>query len=222
MNFDIWQHLHEELQLHIFSYLNANDLITLCYVSKCFRKLVLKKFAKYYDLSTGFCSVKYWTNEIEKNVFRLVEAIHSELFDGYAFDFEGNYDKLIKKFHHMSLFSVCFHFLRCRRSCEKILGCCKVCSRVRENTFYEYNVFLNLIVDSTTDDYLNISSSEQIDLDIFLNKLAYFPYCHCESFGKCSDFEVFSFARDLFAAFCSVLVRMYLNQTTEYFSDLMS
>ena len=90
-------------------------------MSKYFRKLVLKNFAKYYDLSTGFCSVKYWTHEIEKNVFRLVEAIHSELFDSYAFDFEGNYDKLIKKFFHMSLFSVCLHFLRCRRSCEKNL-----------------------------------------------------------------------------------------------------
>ena len=74
-------------------------------MSKCFRKLVLKNFAKYYDLSTGFCSVKYWTHEIEKNVFRLVEAIHSELFDSCAFDFEENYDKLIKEFLHLSLFS---------------------------------------------------------------------------------------------------------------------
>ena len=105
---------------------------------------------------------------------------------------------------------------------ERKLGYCKVCSRFRENTFYESYAFLNLIVDSTTDDYLNISSSERIDLDVFLNKPAYFPYCHCKSIGKCSGFEVFSFARDLFAAFCSVLVRMYLNHTTEYFSDLMS
>ena len=159
---------------------------------------------------------------MKKNLFRLVEAIPSELFDSYTFDFEGNYDKLIKKFRHMSLSSVCLHFLRCRRSCEKKLGYCKVCSSVKENNFYECNAFLNLIIDSTTDNFLNISSSEQIDLDVFLNKPAYFPYCHCKSIGKCSGFEVFSFARDLFAAFCSVLVRMYLNHTMEYFSDLMS
>ena len=82
--------------------------------------------------------------------------------------------------------------LRYRRSCEKKLGYCKVCSRVRENNFYEYNAFLNLILDSTTDDYLNISNSERIDLDVFLNKPAYFPYCHCEfrfwSFQFCSRF----------------------------------
>ena len=32
----------------------------------------------------------------------------------------------------------------------------------------------------------------------------------------------FEFARDLFAAFCSVLIRMYLNYTVECFSDFLS
>ena len=70
-------------------------------------------------MSTGFCSVKYWTNKIERNVFELIQAINNDLFESKAFDFEENYDTLIKKFGHMSLFSVCLHFLRCRRSCEK-------------------------------------------------------------------------------------------------------
>ena len=143
------------------------------------------------------------------------------MFDNYVFDFEENYDRLIKKFRHMSLFSVCLHFLRCWRSCKKKSGYCRVCLRVRDNTLYEYNAFLSLKV-SYSDDYLDISRSERIDLNVLLNKPAYFPYCHVESVNKCSDFEVFSFARDLFAAFCSVLVRMHLNITTEYFSDLMS
>ena len=43
----------------------------------------------------------------KENVLKLIEAIHSELFDTFAFDFEENYDKLIKKFCHMLLFSVC-------------------------------------------------------------------------------------------------------------------
>ena len=60
-------------------------------------------------------------DKVEENVFKLIGAIRSELFHTFAFDFEGNYDKLIKKFLHMSLFSVCLHFLRCRRSCEKSL-----------------------------------------------------------------------------------------------------
>ena len=157
------------------------------------------------------CSV-FLDKKNEENVLKLIEAIHSELFDTFAFDFEENYDKLIKKSRRLSLFSVCLHFLRCRRSCEKLSGFCKICLRVREN----------LKVSSNTDDYLNISSSERIDLDVFLTKPAYFPYYFTESTGKCSDFEVISFAQDLFAAFFSVLVRMYLNITTEYFSDLIS
>ena len=39
---------------------------------------------------------------------------------------------------------------------------------------------------------------------------------------KCVNFEVFNFARDLFAAFCGVLVRIYLNYTFEYFSEFIS
>ena len=88
----------------------------------------------------------------------------------------------------MSLSSDCLHSLRCRRSCEKLSGYCKMCSRVRDNTFYEYNALLSLKVN--TDDYLNISSSERIDLDVFLTKPTYFPYYFTESSGKCSDFEV--------------------------------
>ena len=76
-------------------------------------------------MSTGFCSVKYWTNKIERNVFELIQAINNELFESKTFDVEENYNKLIKRFHHMSLFSVCLHFLRCRRSCEKNMAIVK-------------------------------------------------------------------------------------------------
>ena len=134
-----------------------------------------------------------------------------------VFDFEENYDKLIKKFYHMSLFSVCLHFLRCRRSCEKKHGYCKICSSVRDNTFYDYNKFSNLIVRSD-DNYFNISSSDRVDLDVFLCRPHYFHYPDYELLnGKCSHLEVVSFARNLFATFSSVLVRMYLNYTVRHF-----
>ena len=112
------------------------------------------------------CSRNLGKNKIEGNDYKLIEAISNEFFYTYAFDFEGNYDRLIKKFCHMSLFSVCLHFLRCRRSSEKKSGYCKVCLKVRENTFYDYNAFLSLKV-SDIDNYLDISSSRRIDLDVF-------------------------------------------------------
>ena len=139
-------------------------------MSKYFGTLVLKKFYKYYDINTGFCAIKYSTNRIEENAFGLTHSIHNIHED---FDIEEIYDKLIKTCCYMSLFSVCLPFLRRRRSCEKKSGCCKMCSRVRENTFYDYNAFLSLKV-SRMDDYLDISSSERVDLDVFLNRPAFF------------------------------------------------
>ena len=105
---------------------------------------------------------------------------------------------------------------------KKKHGYCKICSRVRDNTFYDCNKFPNLIVRSDGD-YLNISSSDRVDLDVFLCRPHYFQYPDYELLnGKCSHLEVFSFARDLFATFSSVLVRMYLNYTVQHFSDLIS
>ena len=48
-----------------------------------------------------------------------------------------------------------------------------MCSRARENSFYDYNAFLSLKV-SRMDDYLDISSSERVDLDVSLNRPAFF------------------------------------------------
>ena len=152
----------------------------------------------------------------------MIQAIHNETFDTVSFDFEENYDKLIKRFCHMSLFSVCLHFLRCRRSCENKYGYCKVCSSVRENCFYDYNKFGNLIVTSDTE-YLHITSSERLDLDVFVKGNWHFgiPYFDLIN-GKCCYLEYFSYARDLFAAFSAILVRMYLNYTIDYFPELIS
>ena len=61
-------------------YLDAKDLITLCYVLKYLRKLVLTNFSKVFNISTGFCSVKNWTNVIQKNLFNLIQDIHNDTF----------------------------------------------------------------------------------------------------------------------------------------------
>ena len=38
---------------------------------------------------------------------------------------------------------------------------------------------------------------------------------------EATDHQVITFAQDLFVAFCSVLVRMYLNITTDHFSEII-
>ena len=151
----------------------------------------------------------------------MIENIYNNLFDTIAFDVEWNYDNLFKEFHHLSLFSICLQFLRCQRSCEKnCANYCRMCSRVRDNIFYDYNAFLSLKV-SDMDGYLNISNSGRVDFDVFLSQPAYFPYAFCESSRKCTQHQVFNYVHDLLAAFCSFLIRMYMNIGTKYFSNLM-
>ena len=211
------QALGEDLHLLIFSYLNANDLINLCYASKYYRRCILKKFDKYYNISTGFYSTELWTKKIEDNLWGLIENIYNDLIDNY-FDFEWNYDNLLNEFHHLSLFSVCLHFLKCQKSCEKnYAGYCRKCSRVHDNAFYEYNAFLSVKV-SNMDGYLSMSYLESVDFDVFLTQPGYFHYAFCESGHKCTHHEIFNYVHDLFAAFCS----MYLNIAMKFFLTLIS
>ena len=70
--------------------------------------------------------------------------------------------------------------------------------------------------------YLDCSSSDRFDLDVFLLNACDTLGGYTKDSGKCCYFQNFEFARDLFAAFCSVLIRMYLNYTVECFSGFLS
>ena len=74
---------------------------------------------------------------------------------------------------------------------------------------------------SDMDGYLGISYSETVDFVVFLSQLDYFPYAFCESDRRCNQHEVFSYTHNLFAAFFSVLIRMYLNIAMKVSSTLI-
>ena len=100
----------------------------------------------------------------------------------------------------------------------------KKCSRVRENCYYDLDKFQDLLVPKVDhyDNYLFLEG-KLMDLDIFLNRPAYFDYpSYPLRNAKCSYLTVFSHAQDLFAYFCGVLVRMYLNYAMEHLSELIS
>ena len=79
-----------------------------------------------------------------------------------------------------------------------------MCSRVRNNNFYDYNAFLFVKV-SNVDGYVSMSCFESVNFDVFLSQPAYFPFALSKSGRKCSQHQVFSYAHVLFAAFRSVL-----------------
>ena len=172
-------------------------------------------------MSTGFCSVKYWETKIKKNAFDLLNRVHNEI---KVFDFEENYFKLIKKFRHLSLLSICLNFSTCQRSCEKKAGYCKKCSRVKGNCYFDLDKFQDIVAcrgSHYKDDYYDylFLDGKLIDLDVFLNRPAYFDYPNYPlgDKAKCCYFLVLSHAQDLFAYFCSILVSMYLNYAMEHF-----
>ena len=96
-----------------------------------------------------------------------------------------------------------------------------MCSRVRDDGFYEFNAFLSVKV-SDMDDYLGISCLESVDFDVFLTQPGYFSYAFCESGHKCTHHQVFSYGHDLLVAFCSIFIRRYLNLEMQIFSNLIS
>ena len=179
--------IFEELQLKLLLYLNANDLITFCYVSKCFGKLALKTFSKIFEISTGFCSVRDWTYVIQKNVFNLIQddSFFNETFYTYNFDYE-DLDE------------------RCRRSCEREANYCKICLRVRDNDYFHVDKFSNVHLTSFLS-YLDILSDEHVDFNVFLCKhsSSCCSLCHSNSSDKkCANFEVFNYEKGLI---CSLL-----------------
>ena len=89
----------------------------------------------------------------------------------YHFDFDENYSGLLKEFRHLSLFSICLHFLRCIKSCDNMWNIpfhCKLCSRVSDHTFVPCNSYGNLLI-TFGSSVLYLTADHRIDLDVFLS-----------------------------------------------------
>ena len=135
------------------------------------RKVVLNNFNQIFDLSTGFCTAKHWNQAIETNCFVLCNdsfttTYSDEKFVNYNFDFEEQNFALLKSFRHFSLFSICLHFLRCVRSCDKKSDHYILCSRVCGGYIFESNLFSCLRI-GKAGSYLGFYGDLRIDLNVF-------------------------------------------------------
>ena len=116
----------------------------------------------------------------------------------------------------MSLFSICLHFLRCVRSCDKQKGYCQLCSRVREKFFMECNVFQSLCLTSYGT-YRGLENHNRVDLDVFLSQEI--PYTFDSD--KCCNFQYFKYPQELLACFSLLLIRMFLSCALKCFNNLL-
>ena len=137
------------------------------------------------------------------------------VFFNYHFDHENRLLALVEKFEiNLSLFSVFMYFLRCIRSCERVHTAptyCKVCSRVVDFHFNSGTHFRNIHVTSEGTALLRLSSDTVCDLDVFVsNADDYFKFFKIKN-DFCSYFALFSYPEEIFAAFSSILTRIYVN-----------
>ena len=93
---------------------------------------------------------------------------------------------------------------------------CRLCSRVRENSFMECNAFSSLLV-CAYGTYLFLENFHRVDLDVFLFGQARY----LKDNKNYSLFQVFNFPQELFTVFSALLVRMYINCTVGSVSRLL-
>ena len=167
------------------------------------RTLVLKNFDQIFDLSTGFCIVSYWNNVIKNNCFAICHDIFykGEYRDSKFIDFSFDFDRLnfllLERFRHFSLFSICLHFLKCIKCCDKQAHCYRICSRITGSYYYNFKFFSNMSIGKVGLD-LGFYYDRHVDLDVFL-------YNVCEILGGwtsdnywCSLHKNVGFSVDLF------------------------
>ena len=180
----------------LICYLSAKDIINLYHVSKIYKQTILKKFLQIFNISTGFCSADQWNLLIQKFCFYLIEDLlcqqyFDQNFFNYHFDFDENYSGLLKEFRHLSLFSICLHFLRCIKSCDNMWNIpfhCKLCSRVSDYTFAPCNSYGNLLI-TFGSSVLDLTADHRIDLDVFLSNADVNLRSYTKDNGKCFVFQ---------------------------------
>ena len=95
----------------------------------------------------------------------------------YVFDFEEICPEVEVTLRHLSLFLVCFHFLTCLRSCDKVANYCFYCFRVRPHIYGDLIHFHDVTVvsqDKIDKDHYMYTQDKICDFDVFLERMMCF------------------------------------------------
>ena len=150
-----------------------------------------------------------------------MQKIYNNYDFTYVFDFEKVCSEVEVTLRHLSLFSVCFHFLTCLRSCDKVTNYCFFCSRVRDHSYGDRSYYHDVVVANQVrayqDDYMFLQD-KLADFDVFLERPIYmnFPNFPLND-SKCDFYTELRHAQDLFVPFVNVLARLYINYVSKYF-----
>ena len=99
-----------------------------------------------------------------------MQKIDNDYDFNYVFDFEKVCSKVEVTLHHLSLFSVCFHFLSCLRSCGKVTNYCFFRARVRNHSYGDRSYYHDFVVANQVRAYLDdykFLQDKLADFDLF-------------------------------------------------------
>ena len=174
-------------------------------------------------MSSGFCSFDQWDEKLTHNFFNFLNKLYSDLYN-YVFDFEYYISKLRKVKRHLSLFSICIHYMKCTRSCDTLPKSkyCFYCSCVRMLNFDIPSNFYDIDMDphNYSENFRNLRCYSTVELDIQVDPMPFFDNTFQISSTLCDQFEVYTRPGHLCVSFTSILACMYINFVMEALSDL--
>ena len=182
----------------------------------------MQKFRTYWKLSSGFYSFDQWDEKLTQNFLNLLNSLYLKLYE-CVFDFEYYILKLRKVKHHLSLFSICTHYMRCVKGFDKLSKYCFYCSCVRMPDYGCPSNFHDIDVDPNdySENFRNLLGNLSVDLDVQLDPVPYFDNSLRRSSNLCEQFDVYKRPGHLCVSFLSILVRMYINYVMEALSDFV-
>ena len=210
-----------------FNYLPVSVINNLLFVCRFTRAKTLKLFNFVFDLTTGFTSEKHWNFILSKIALDICNSIMTlSSFYIHWFSVNFNFHEIYCRLQltlksNLSLFSVLLHFLRCVSSCDRVQkypSYCSLCSRI-ENYWQTFESFYEGIkIEKNNSILLGLQLNMVCDLDVFVSKADdYLKYFKLKD-HECSYHQEFGYTEDIFAAFSSILIRMYLRLSISIFS----
>ena len=134
-----------------------------------------------------------------------MQKIYNNVDFTYVFDFEKICPEVEVTLRHLSLFSVCLHFLTYLRSCDKIANHSFYCSHVRSHVYGDWSYFYDVVVatqDKVCKDHYMYIQDKICNFDVFLERQIYMNYLNYLFNQRTCDYHnELCHAQDLFVPF---------------------
>ena len=186
-----------------------------------------RKLKIFFELADGFGSQRRWNKFLSRTFNNLFSRIlYTDMIEDWSLDFLfKKFSKEIRNeiFHHLNLPSILFHFMTCKRLCDNKPNKCMKCSRVGLHVDSLWLPYFNHFddIEIVKDNCSFFPQSMLIDLDVFKSKandyFQRYSTMRYQRYWYCFFYKEIFYSDELFSAFCSHLVRLFLNTLTLVF-----